>query len=391
MNVSALPPRPLPPLQTYLLPQICWTRQAYFAIVASMEMARRLWEADVLAAVREMAGRLGMTRTQLSQRVCEALDFRDARGRLREMACRKALAKLEERGEIVLPAPRVSIPARSTAPPVETLVLGASLAELGKVELVNVTGDEALSPVWNGLMDAHHELGSGPLCGAQMRYLIRSEHFGWLGGLAFSAAARRLSDREAWLGWSDDERRQQLQHVAGNSRFLILPGVRVPHLASHVLGLARRRVAVDWLTRYGIALWALETFVALPRPGTCYRAANWHEIGRTAGRGRQDRGRSADIGVKRVFLQLLEHRRFPRAGSSPADPTATDWAQNEFAGLPLDARLIRRTVALARRFKDRFPTAGPPLPGLLCIQPVNRISRGSRSLVDARVALDGKR
>jgi len=322
-----------------------------------MDMAKRLWEGDALAYVREMAARIGMTRTRLSQVVCEAFDFRDPLGRLREMTCRKVLAKMAARGDVVLPATQRSIPARGALAVVESGAVTCELAELGRVELVDVTGEAALSPVWNGLMDTHHELGSGPLCGAQLRYLIRCEHFGWLGGLAFSAAARRLADREAWLGWSEDERREQLQHVACNSRFLILPGIHVPNLASHVLGLAVRRLVRDWPKRYGIALWALETFVAPPRLGTSYRAANWREIGESRGRGRQDGQHTAERTRKRVFLHLIEPRRFPRAGP-PATPE-TDWAAAEFAGLELDARLQRRTVALARRFQAR-PTASLP-------------------------------
>lgn len=322
-----------------------------------MDLAKRLWEGDALEYVREMAARIDMTRTQLSQVVCEAFDFRDALGRLREMACRKVLAKMAAQGELLLPAPQRSIPARRAAAWVETCAIACRLAELGQVDLVDVTGDATLSPVWNGLMEAHHELGSGPLCGAQLRYLIRSEHFGWLGGLAFSAAARRLADREAWLGWSDDERREQLQHVACNSRFLISPGVRVPNLASHVLALAARRLRRDWPKRYGIALWALETFVAPPRRGTSYRAANWHEIGQTSGRGRQDSTHAAERATKRVFLHLLEPSRFPRAG--PPARAQIDWAETEFTGLALDARLQRRTLALARRFHAR-PTASLP-------------------------------
>jgi hypothetical protein len=142
-----------------------------------------------------------------------------------------------------------------------------------------------------------------------------------------------------------------------NSRFLILPGIRVPNLASHVLGLAVRRLVRDWPKRYGIALWALETFVAPPRLGTSYRAANWREVGESRGRGRQDGQHTAERTRKRVFLHLIEPRRFPRAGP-PAAPE-TDWAAAEFAGLELDARLQRRTVALARRFQAR-PTASLP-------------------------------
>jgi len=138
--------------------------------------------------------------------------------------------------------------------------------------------------------------GAGPLCGAQMRYALRSRTGEWLGGLAFSAAVWRVAARDRWIGWSDEARREHLPRVIANSRFLLLPWLHVPHLASHVLGQALRRVGRDWQERYGYAPYLVETFVDAAQAGTCYRAANWIEVGPTAGRGRQDGARAAPVG-----------------------------------------------------------------------------------------------
>jgi hypothetical protein len=128
------------------------------------------------------------------------------------------------------------------------------------------------------MFDVYHPLNSGPLCGAQQRYLIRCQHFGWLGGLAFSAPAWHLAARDEHIGWAANTRSRKLTKVVANSRFLILPTVKVPHLASHVLGMATRRIEADWLQRYGYAPVLLETFVDETQyTGACYRAANWQD------------------------------------------------------------------------------------------------------------------
>jgi hypothetical protein len=145
--------------------------------------------------------------------------------------------------------------------------------------------------------------------------LIQIEHAGWLGGLAFSAAAWHLAPRDAWIGWRPMARKQNLTRVVANSRFLLLPGVRVPHLASHVLGLAARTVVQDWQTAYGYAPVLLESFVDETRyAGTSYRAANWERVGETQGRGRQDRYGQAQAGVKGIYMPTLP----PRIGSISA-------------------------------------------------------------------------
>jgi hypothetical protein len=309
-----------------------------------------------------------LTRTGLSREVAAWLDWRDARGRVKEMSCRVALLKLARRGLIELPSARaVSFgprAARSASPVAPTASIEMTLTALGPIELVLVDGAEH-SGAWRELM-AHHPLGAGPLCGAQLRYLVRSAA-GYLGALSFSAAAWRLAARERFIGWDEATRRARLPQVVNNSRFLILPTVKVPNLASHVLSLAERRLAQDWQARYGVQPVLLETFVdSTLHAGTCYRAANWIEIGATRGRGRQDRARTARGSAKRIFVRplcsqwrgQLAAQGAPPVAASPAPPA--DWAEQEFgqAQLP-DARLKRRLLTLARDFYAR-PSANVP-------------------------------
>ena len=220
-------------------------------------------------------------------------------------------------------------------------------------------------------METYHYLGSGPLCGAQMRYLIKSRSFGWLGGLAFSAAAWRVEARDRWIGWSEEARREHLSRVVCNSRFLILPQVQVPNLASHVLSLATKRIAKDWTERYGLAPVLLETFVERERfSGICYRAANWQVVGMTQGRGRQDRERNKVLPVKDIYVYPLHpDARQILCGEvfsgrikciSEKETPPQDWPEEELAQADLgDRRLEKRLVSILRDFYAR-PQANIP-------------------------------
>ena len=244
----------------------------------------------------------------------------------------------------------------------ERVPIQCRLEKLQPISVVRIgNGDRANSKIWNGLMERHHPLGAGPLCGAQMRYLIRAADGQWLGGLAFSAAAWRLHARDEWIGWDEVAREQNLHQVVGNSRFLILPHVRVAHLASHVLGLVLRRLREDWNQRYGYELLLVETFVDTAHyPGTCYRAANWIEVGKTQGRGRQDVKHERPTSVKRIFMYALDaeaKQRLCRAETQrrmqPRPPVA-DWAEEEFADAQLGhERLSQRLLMIARDFYAR--------------------------------------
>jgi hypothetical protein len=219
--------------------------------------------------------------------------------------------------------------------------------------------------LWRQLLDAHHYLGSGPLAGHQLRYLIKGSG-GCLGCLAFNAAALQVEARDRWIGWEPEVRRENLPYVINNSRFLLLPWVQVENLASHVLSLAMRRVAGDWQEQFGYRPLLAETFVDVERyRGGCYRAANWKLVGMTQGRGRQDRDRSANLSKKLVFVHALEEdfrrklcappalRRLvpkPRAVLPPR-PEPADWAEAEFGGGALgDRRLERRLQQIGRDF-----------------------------------------
>jgi hypothetical protein len=294
-----------------------------------------------------------VSRCRLAREVCAHFGWSDAFGRPQEMACRKHLLHLERRGLIQLPPARRARPQRSRAAPFKAPQFSGALADLGTIELQAVSGGTAASRRWNGMMDAHHPQGSGPLCGAQIRYLIVSPRLGEIGGIAVSAPAWRLRCRDQWLGWNDATRAHNLSGIVCNSRFLILPTVTVKHLASHVLGLLARRIVADWRQRYGLCPWLIETCVEVARSGTCYKAANWVEVGLTAGRGRQDRGHKGNVKKKRVFLYPLCKATLVRlCGERPAPEP--DWVNREFGGAQLgDRRLQKRLFELATAFLAR--------------------------------------
>jgi hypothetical protein len=328
---------------------------------------REFSEADIIVVQQVIEAKPGASRRALSLAICDRLGWRSKDGKAKQMSCRLALLKLGREGHIRLPAGR-AFPARrgSGRKPeaVESKAIQCSLQKLQPIELVLIgIGDRANSKVWNSLMEQYHPLGAGPLCGAQMRYLIRGGNGEWLGGFAFSGAAWRLQSRDEWIGWSDAARKENLHRVAGNSRFLVLPHVRVAHLASHVLGLAVRQLQQDWKQRYGDELLLLETFVeAAHYRGTCYRAANWVEVGKTQGRGRQDAKHRQTASVKRIFMYALDAQAKPRlcqaegppAVVAPSRPPAADWAEEEFGNARLGhERLRKRLMTIARDFYAR--------------------------------------
>jgi hypothetical protein len=227
---------------------------------------------------------------------------------------------------------------------------------------------------WRQFLEQHHYLGCGPLSGHQLRYLVKGSGR-WLGALAFSAAALQLKDRDQWIGWGKEARRENLPYVINNSRFLILPGVQVQGLASHALALAMRRVGGDWLEQFGYRPLLAETFVDWERyRGNCYLAANWKLIGLTQGRGRQDRKWQRALSKKMVLVYPLAddfrqklcalpaHRRLVAKPSPPASPAVepADWAEEEFGGCDLgDRRLKKRLLILSRDLFAR-PTMSLP-------------------------------
>jgi hypothetical protein len=307
-----------------------------------------------------------ISRRSLSRRVCEWLDWRHSNGRLKDMSCRKALAHLHKTEALRLPD-AVPIPAFIRRPVQAQLVrspVACSLQELGIVTLILV--ENRLSEharIWKSLMAGHY-LGEHPFC-AGLRYLVHSSHHGWLGALAFSTAAYRVSARDRHIGWDDHTRMINLDRVISNSRFFIHAAVQVPHLASHVLGKALRRVKRDWCIRYGKEPLLVETFVEQSRfTGTSYRASNWIHVGTTAGRGRQDAHHKAALAPKEMYVYPLHRRWREMLGGSmkkeSSEHSSTDWAELEWGNAPLgDTRLVQRLISLGR---DRYAKPQASIP-----------------------------
>ena len=254
---------------------------------------RQVTDGDVASIRALLAAHPQASRRALSQQLCAAWGWVQPNGRPRDMVCRGLLLALHRAGHIALPPPRwgsTTPPARPRRPaPValdRTPVVGR-LAEVGALELRQVrrTGEEALC---NGLIEAHHYLGYVQPVGEHLKYLVYAGERP-LACFAWSSAPRHLAPRDRFIGWSAEARRRHLRFVAYNSRFLILPWVQVPHLASHLLGRMARLLPTEWLRLYGHPVYFLETFVDPARfCGTCYRAANWVLLGRTTGRGKAD-------------------------------------------------------------------------------------------------------
>lgn len=297
-----------------------------------------------------------ISRLELSRRVCQWLNWRSPNGRLQQMSCRKALAELNRRGIVHLPRQQKTYGfEQSSTNRIEPDIaeFQGSLAELGEVTVAPVSSRYAKeSKVWFALLDRYHYLGSGPLCGAQIRYVVRSATHGYLGALAFSSAAWALGARDKYIGWTEAARRTNLPLVVGNDRFLIVPTTHVENLASHVLSLALKRLPDDWEQRYRIRPVLVETFVDPSRfAGTCYKAANWRHVGETAGR--------RDGIAKKVFVyplcpkwrEVLCTEPQIRLGDRPRPEAPAHWAEEEFGTVRLyDNRLKERLYRIAQDF-----------------------------------------
>ena len=237
------------------------------------------------------------------------------------MSARVALLRMATDGLVVLPPPRNgngngAIPTRME--PVSELPTGipTTLRQLGPVELAQVE-TKAMSQRWRTLVATHHYLGYTPFAGAQLRYLVESSS-GTIGALGFAASAWACAPRDAHIGWDAATRKARLHLVVGNARFLILPNVTVPNLASHILGSICRRLGSDWQRAYGYQPVLLETFVETGRfTGASYKAANWLHVGQTKGRGKLDRYNEHALAVKDIYLYPLQHS-YQRILTAPA-------------------------------------------------------------------------
>ncbi len=248
-------------------------------------------------------------RTCLSRELAKLWNWKAESGRIKDMACRSLLLKLEAKKLIKLPKRKTSANNHKRNKKIPLILhsthpVEGNLSTLSPVK-VRIVDKETLS-LFRCFLAYYHYLGFSGTVGENLGYIAYDAHERPLACLLFGAAAYRCAPRDAFIGWEDKLRAKNLTLVANNMRFLILPWVKVPHLASHILGKVSRRISSDWQDSYGHPLYLLETFVECARfSGTCYKASNWHLVGSTKGRGRNDRSHSTELPVKDIYLYPL--------------------------------------------------------------------------------------
>jgi Domain of unknown function (DUF4338) len=265
----------------------------------------------------------GSSRRELSKKLCQAWNWVQANGALRDMVCRGLMLQLHREGHIELPPVKyvrnnpLAQRVQPTRIDIDDAPLHTSFAGIGPVEVRQVrrTPDE---PLFNSLMQQHHYLGYTQPVGEHLKYMVFANGRP-VACMAWSSAPRHLGERDRFIGWSPKERLKNIQLLAYNTRFLILPWVVVPHLASHLLGRIARRLSADWQQLYGHPIVYLETFVDPQRfRGTCYRAANWTLLGLTKGLGKDATSSKQNRPIKEILGYPLVkdfRERLTRAGA----------------------------------------------------------------------------
>jgi hypothetical protein len=286
---------------------------------SSLILQGRQIGAGELETIRELiSAHPDWHRTRISQELCCKWNWRNETGQLKDIAARSLLRKLDHRGLIQLPAPIRSAnnafrnrPDGQMPLDFDTEQIEGRLADLQPIQIQPVA--QVLDGrLFRRRLQQYHYLGySGPV-GENLKYLVYDCQRRLLGCLLYGAAAWRVAGRDQFIGWDEAARKRGLSRIANNMRFLILPGVRIPHLASHLLALISRRISADWQARYGHPILLLETFVEQQRfTGTCYKAANWIPVGQTTGRTRNHNSGEPKAPVKSVWLYPL-HRSFQK-------------------------------------------------------------------------------
>jgi Domain of unknown function (DUF4338) len=271
----------------------------------------RTFQAGELEFIRQITveySDLGVT--EIARTICELLPWTRPNGRLKDHECRQLLERLQAEGFLQLPelrkrGGRGPRRADGSRPAMEPAAIQCSAGECEPLELVLVEGP-AESRRWRELVERYHYLGCRVPFGAHLRYWVRN-YDRELACLLWTSPAWKMQARDAWIGWSDEQRRRNLQSIVNHGRFVILPWVRVKGLASKILALVARQMPRDWESHYGYRPLLLETLVDAARfRGTCYRAANWIHLGQTAGRGRMDREHEAHgEAIKDIYVYPL--------------------------------------------------------------------------------------
>jgi len=275
---------------------------------------RTVTESDVVFIKRLIAENPDASRCALSQKLCEAWNWVQPNGQLKDMVCRSFMLKLHRADLIELPAPRFKAVNNVTARHrrqrflIDSSEVRGKLSELGKLEFRQVrrTGDEKL---FDSLIEEHHYLGYAKAVGEHLKYLVYAPRERPIACFGWTSAWRALGLRDRFIGWSPEARRSNLHYLAYNTRFLILPWISVPHLASHLLGRMVKRISGDWEHIYGHPVYYLESFVDLEKfRGTSYKAANWEFLGKSSGCGTRSATSKKTVPIKEVLGYPLTKR-----------------------------------------------------------------------------------
>jgi hypothetical protein len=286
---------------------------------------RRIVQEDLLLIRGLLSAEGHLGRSHISNRLCEIWDWRQANGQFRQIACRDLLRQLESKGLVSLPP--MLRPARrtgyknvvTTGDLLERVPLTGSLAELRQEIEVSLIQGVHEARLFKGLIGNFHYLGYQQAQGGQVKDLAKYRGRP-VACLSFGPAAFRVAARDQFIGWSSEQRQEGLSRVVNNDRFLILPWVDIPHLASFVLSRCLRRLRSDWQQIYKQDLVLAETFVQKDRfRGSCYAAANWQCIGQSCGRGRNDPSNRATLPIKTIWVYAL-HPKFRQELCSPSQP-----------------------------------------------------------------------
>jgi hypothetical protein len=251
----------------------------------------------------------GINISRLSVKLCELWDWRFPSGDPKDMSCRNLLRKLANQGEIALPESHRGARAHGnklrtiTNLEHDTSPIAGCLKDIMPVSIEIV--DKEGIPEFESMLAQYHYIGFDRAIGQNMKYMARDNGGRPVALLLYGAAAWKCKGRDGHIGWNPRQRQENLQMITNNTRFLIPQWVRIPNLASYVLSKVSKRISADWQAKYGHPILCLETFVDEQYEGTCYRAANWAFVGKTAGRGRYDYYNQYALTVKSMYLYPL--------------------------------------------------------------------------------------
>jgi hypothetical protein len=272
---------------------------------------RKLGSIDIKEILSIIAENPDWSRWKLSNHLSETWNWRNTRGQLKDMACRSLLLKLEQLGYIKLPPRRRVSPNRMNKKVIQPVLhsknpIECELKALRPLEIININQNSDYRSLFDFFLFKYHYLSYKGSVGENLKYLIMDRFNRSLACVLFGSSAWRIESRDAYIGWNKEVRECNINLITNNMRFLILPWIRVKHLASHILAEVSRRISSDWRNKYGHPVYLLETFVEREKfKGTCYKAANWIHVGETKGRSRNDRHKRIKVPVKDVYLLPL--------------------------------------------------------------------------------------